>query len=69
MKKTDTVLRILSAAVEIVNTGGTEALTTRRVAETAGVNAAAVNYHSEPGRTFSFRSSTSPCPIFSTIGR
>lgn len=45
MKKTDTVLRILSAAVEIVNTGGTEALTTRRVAETAGVNAAAVNYH------------------------
>lgn len=45
MKRTDTVPRILSAAVEIVNTGGTEALTTRRVAETAGVNAAAVNYH------------------------
>ncbi len=45
MKKTDTVLRILTAAVKIVNTGGTDALTTRMVAETAGVNTAAVNYH------------------------
>jgi AcrR family transcriptional regulator len=45
VKKTDTVLRILTAAVKIVNTGGTDALTTRMVAETAGVNTAAVNYH------------------------
>lgn len=45
MKKTDTVLKILTAAVKIVNTGGTDALTTRMVAETAGVNTAAVNYH------------------------
>lgn len=41
----DTVQKIILAAIEIVNADGTEALTTRRIAEDAGVNTAAVNYH------------------------
>lgn len=45
MRETDTPGRIALAAVEIINTSGTRAVTTRKIAETAGVNAAAVNYH------------------------
>lgn len=45
MKGPDAASRMILAAIDIVNTEGTSGLTTRRVAEAAGVNTAAVNYH------------------------
>ncbi len=45
MKDRDTAMRIVLAAVEMVNRGGTGAVTTRGIAREAGVNPAAVNYH------------------------
>ncbi|MCD4708552.1 MAG: TetR/AcrR family transcriptional regulator [Candidatus Sabulitectum sp.] len=45
MKKTETRQRIILAAIDIINTDGTEAITTRRIAETANVNTAAMNYY------------------------
>lgn len=45
MNEMDTAARILLTTIEILNTHGSEAVTTRRIAESAGVNTAAVNYH------------------------
>ena len=45
MRDRDTAMRIVLAAVEMVNRGGTGAVTTRAIAREAGVNPAAVNYH------------------------
>ena len=45
MKDRDTAMRIVLAAVEMVNKGGTGAVTTRGIAREADVNPAAVNYH------------------------
>jgi len=41
----NTAMRIVLSAVEMVNRGGTGAVTTRGIAREAGVNPAAVNYH------------------------
>jgi len=45
LNRTETADRIIIAAVGIINSEGTEAVTTRRIAAEAGVNTAAVNYH------------------------
>lgn len=45
LKDRDTAMRIVLAAVDMVNRGGTGAVTTRGIAREAGVNPAAVNYH------------------------
>ncbi len=41
----DTRMRILAAAAEVFGTRGFKAATTRQIAEAAGVNQAAINYH------------------------
>ena len=41
----DTPTRIILTAIDLINEGGTESITTRAIAERAGVNSAAVNYH------------------------
>lgn len=45
MKNTDTPTRIILTAIDLINEGGTEKVTTRSIAERAKVNSAAVNYH------------------------
>lgn len=45
MKRKNAIQRIILAAIEIINTDGSSAVTTRRVAKTAGVNSAALNYY------------------------
>jgi AcrR family transcriptional regulator len=45
VKNSSTMQQIILAAIHIINTRGAEAVTTRRIAETAGVNTAAMNYY------------------------
>lgn len=45
MKRKDAMQRIILAAIDIINTGGSSAVTIRRVAEAADVNSAALNYY------------------------